>query len=104
MDAKIQWAGQEWDRIVRFDCHIVELGYHDGPGGYFTALPISPLSYRRQNPTQASVRIFRGHRHMVFEITTDYGDRKEMRIPFAMKAEITAAVDAARAMELLVTP
>lgn len=92
----IEYAGGTFDRIRKFDCHVVDLE-NDHGGGYFTVIPISPLKHRKEHKTQASVDIVDDGHSTTFLITDDWGKDHKMVIENVHHAEIEKAKDAAKA-------
>lgn len=100
---KIIFQGNFYDKVRRFDCNVVDLGYNEG-GSFFTVIPISPVEYRRANPTKAHVEITEPAavpNHILFSIWDDWGSCHEIYLPRKMSAEIEAAKKSAIEMELL---
>lgn len=79
----IIWEDEVYSKIIRFDCHIVELETKYG-GGYFTVIPISPPEYRKHTPTKARVVIEDDGGYTTFKIYCDWGQCHLMQIPNEM--------------------
>lgn len=101
----IIWEGQYYYDIQTFDCRIVRLQPHRIGGGYTTVLPISPLEYRKKNPTKAKVVIINKEEreYVDFHCYNDYGGCSIMSIPKYMVEKIEVAKFAAKEQELLET-
>lgn len=102
MKNSIIWEGEKYSQIKKFDCRVVELETKEG-GGYCIALPISPLSFRKTNPTKAKVKIITKKDFTDFIITDDWGYPRIMSIPNEMKSEIQTAIKSAVKNGLLET-
>lgn len=91
-----------YSKIRKFDCRIIDVGWQEGGGGYFTVLPVSPLEYRKRNPTKASVQIIeQPYGYVTFLIVDDWGDQHSVRIHKSLDAEIKLATKIARDENLL---
>jgi hypothetical protein len=91
-----------FDYINKFDCHIIDLGYKEG-GSFFTALPISPLEYRKSHPNdKVGVRVSKNQKKTTFFISDDYGLIHQIVIDNIHEKEINNAIDAARKQEILI--
>lgn len=88
-NAKIWYNGNQFDKINKFDCRVIDLD------NFFTCLPISSAEFRAKHPTKAKVEIIQNDRFTIFLITDDWGDTKSVRIPNTMQAEIQKARQAA---------
>jgi hypothetical protein len=92
--------GINFDSIKQFDCRVVHLERQTG-GFWMTVLPISPKTYRENNPTKASVQIKEHEEYTTFLITCDWGDKYKMTIPNEFKEEIENGKQGARDLGLL---
>lgn len=96
----VLYKNGSYDKIVRFDCVIIELGYNDGLGGFFTVIPISSIEYRKEHPTKCAIEIERFLDYTVFVIFDDWGDRYVINIPNTMQSQIDSAIESAKAKEI----
>lgn len=98
------WEGVGYYGIEKFDCHVVDLYTTECKGGsYFTALPISPLSYRKKNPNRAQV-VFQPKKEngfVVIDIYNDWGRMSQMKIHESLTKEIEEARAGAEKQGLL---
>lgn len=97
---KIMWEDQEYDYILKFDGKIVELGYKEG-GSYFTCLAISPIEYRKTNPTKAKASVTKFDNVTIFDISDDWGEWHRMVIPNSLASIIERAISGLKAQNLL---
>ena len=96
------WELRPFFSIKRFDCVEVSLQPVADGGGYYTCLPISPLSYRKNNPTKAMVRVQKmDNGYTEFLINDDWGTERQMLVPNYMKVEIEKAIRSAKKNKLL---
>lgn len=100
------WQGREYYGINKFDCRIVDLKSTKNGGTYFTGIPISPLEYRKKNPTKAEVKIIKVEitksvNYTIFIVYDDWGTPHKMMIPDTMSEEIKIAKQAAIDAKLL---
>lgn len=90
----IIWEGERYFGIEQFDGIVVDLYTTENKeGGYFTSLPISPLSYRKKSPTKARV-IFQPKKEngfVVIDIYNDWGSMYQMKIHESLTKEIEDA-------------
>lgn len=103
----IIYEGQEYYGIIKFNIYVIDLQFgddnHDVIGGFYTSLPISPLSYRqlRLKPSPAKVRIESKIHYTIFHITDDWNKTYRIDIPNRFKNEIKYAILYAKQQELL---
>jgi len=95
-----------YDHVRKFDGIVLDLGYKNPEwrGSYFTGFSVSPLEYRKQNPTCASVDITHEPSGAVtFRIRSDFGGvySSAVTLPAVLKDEIETAIAAIRANGLL---
>jgi hypothetical protein len=96
------WELRPFFGIERFNCIEVSLKTTPDGGSYFTCLPISPLSYRKNKPTKAMVRVNKlKNGYTEFLINDDWGSEHQMLIPNYMNVEIEKAIKAAKNNRLL---
>ena len=86
--------------VREFDCRVVGLENEHG-GGFFTALPISPYSFRKENPTKASVSVNKCKNYTTFIITDDHGRQHIVYLHNDLKEEIKTAHKAAGEQHLM---
>jgi len=96
----IKFDGHNYARIITFDCRIIHLEKASG-GRYFTTIPISPFSYRKNNPTKASVEIINSKRSALFRMTDDCGRVYEIEISHDHIKQIQEAIMSAREQHLM---
>lgn len=103
MENKIIWEGQRFTAIKKFDCIVVDLQVSENGGGYFTCIPISPLSFRKSvhSISKAAVYIKKKEDYTEFMVVDDWGMSHFMQIPNSMEEEINSAIQSAIENELL---
>lgn len=101
----IIFEGQEYQKIHKFDCTV--LNFQTAKGcGYCTVLPISPKEYREEQTKagrtmKAKVEIIEYLHFIGFEITDDWGKIHSVTISKDMPGEIVTAKESAKPKGLL---
>jgi hypothetical protein len=91
-----------FEDIIDFDGIVLRLSYNMGAPSwnYCTVLPISPMGFRRNSPTKASISIEEFEEKVSFLITDDYGVKYTLIIDRALQHRIDYAITAIRENEL----
>jgi len=100
----IEFRGEKYDAIDQFDCHVLSFKYEPEGGGFCTILPISPLSYRKNVPSNSShVRVSIEEKHTEFLIVDDHNKAHLVKVDNKHSDEIVKAIAAATREQLLLT-
>jgi hypothetical protein len=80
--------------------YSIDLTFRGG-GSYFTAIPVSPLSYRKDHPTHAHALVVKVRKGKRVEITDDHGSLFVLRFEDEDEAAYLRTIDLLQQEELL---